>query len=99
MSDAELRVELRRDEPGVQAREHEAVDGRRVRISLDDYALTGVGQGETEGVVARGAAVDEKPAALCPISLRRQPLGELKRSPLGIGPDIYAFDSGRDVEP
>ena len=70
-----------------------------MHVSLNDDALTGVGQGETEGVIAGGAAVDEEPAALRPIGLGRQTLGELKRRPLGIAPDIDPFDPGRDVEP
>jgi len=94
VGDAELRVELRRDEGRLEAGQHDAVDGARVNVALRHDPATGVAQGEAGRMVPLRGAADQEPAALCAPRGGRKTLRPLEG---GVRADVDALDPGRDV--
>ena len=105
VGDAELRIDLGRDEGRAQPGEHQPVDDRGVDVALDDHrpavGRSGsqlparVGEGHADRVVSAGGAVDQEPAALGAPGLGREALRALEWGRLG--PDVDPLDAGRDV--
>jgi len=96
VSHAELVVVLGGDERRDPAGQDEAVDDRRVRVSLRDHANAKRREGQRQRVIALGGAIGEKPRALGAVGLGRQGLGALVRCRRGTRVD--AFEILRDVD-
>ena len=93
---AELLAVLGRDVARPPARQHEAVDHRRVRVALHDQRRAERGEREAERVVALAGAVGQEPRARRAVGLGGELLGALERRRLR--PEVDAVDVLRDVE-
>ena len=82
VGDAELGIDARVDEGGVEPGKGEPVDDRRVHRPLQDDALAEAAQGQARDQVALAGAVGEEPGALAAPRLRRQ-VGGLARAGSG----------------
>ncbi len=94
--DAQLRIDLRRDERRAHARQDQRVDGARVGVSLHHHLVAVMGERETGREVALRRAVDQKPGPPRPPRLGGQPLGLLKRRRLW--PDVDAVCQRGNVQ-
>src|SRR6185295_20183847 len=93
--DAELGIQLGRDEGRLQPAEDDPVDRARVCVSLDHDARAEVAEREAGGVIALRGAIDEEPASPRAPGLGGEPLSALEG---GMGTDVDPLEASRDVE-
>ena len=98
MREAELGVDLGRDEGRLQPREDEAVDRAAVDRALHDDAIAALGDGQAGRQVALRGAVGQKPRPPGAPRIGRQPPGDLVRGDLAARRDVDALDERRQVE-